>query len=437
MFTLPLPAVTTALASASEGAAGGDLLSRLFWLLPVMLLAGKFSGELFERIKQPAVLGELIVGALLGGSVLGIIPTAAGDPLTELVQILAELGVVVLLFEIGVETDIKQMFRVGLGALAVATVGVVLPFLLGFLYWASPLVTERFNLVSNTTTAIFIGATLTATSVGITARVMTDLHALRSVEGQLVIGAAVIDDVMGLVILGIVTALVGGNHVGVLEVGRSVLFAVGFLAAALAVGFALAPKIFSLIDKMQVRGVLLVSAFAFALIVASLANMVGLAMIVGAYAAGLILSGTNQFDVIHNRIKPVSDIFTPIFFLSIGAQIDVSLLNPFTGENRAVLAIGLVLLVIAVLGKFLAGYAAFWKRYNRAGVGLGMIPRGEVGLIFANIGLMNGVLSREVFSAVLLMVIGTTFLTPPVLKVAFVRGGTTDPSTGELEPEAA
>lgn len=435
MFTLPLPAVTTALASASEGAAGGDLLARLFWLLPVMLLAGKFSGELFERIKQPAVLGELIVGALLGGSVLGIIPTAPGDPLTELVQILAELGVVVLLFEIGVETDIKQMFRVGLGALAVATVGVLLPFLLGFLYWASPLVTERFNLVSNTTTAIFVGATLTATSVGITARVMTDLHALRSVEGQLVIGAAVIDDVMGLVILGIVTALVGGSHVGVFEIGRSVLFAVGFLTAALAVGFALAPRIFALIDKMQVRGVLLVSAFSFALIVASLANMVGLAMIVGAYAAGLILSGTNQFDVIHNRIKPVSDIFTPIFFLSIGAQIDVRLLNPFIPANQPVLAIGLALLLIAVVGKFVAGYAVFWKQYNRAGVGIGMIPRGEVGLIFANIGLMNGVLSREVFSAVLLMVIGTTFLTPPVLKVAFVRGGTTDPMTGEPEPE--
>jgi Kef-type K+ transport system membrane component KefB len=437
MIVITLPAASSAIAAAAEAAGGMDVITRLFWILPIMLLAGKFSGELFERMHQPAVLGELIVGALLGTSALGVIPTAAGDQTAEIIRVLAELGVVVLLFEVGVETDIKQMMRVGVGAFSVAAVGVILPFGLGFVYWMSPLVTERFNVVSNLTTAIFVGATLTATSVGITARVLTDLRALRSIEGQLVVGAAVIDDVMGLVILGIVTGLVGGSQVGLYEVGRSVVIASGFLVASLVLGFALAPRIFALIDRMRVRGVLLVSAFAFALIVASLANMVGLAFIVGAYAAGLILSGTNQFDVIHERIKPVSDIFTPIFFLSIGAQVDLRLLNPAEPQNRPVLAIGLVLLLIAVIGKFAAGYAVFWKRYNRVAVGVGMIPRGEVGLIFANIGLLSGVLSSEVFSAILLMVAGTTFVTPPALKWVFARWGTTNPTLDDVEPEAA
>lgn len=436
-MTIPdLAVLPTAIAAVAERT-GGDLIARLFWILPVMLLAGKFSGELFERIHQPAVLGELIMGALLGGSALRVIPTASGDPAAEIVRILAELGVIILLFEIGVETDLKQMRRVGLGALAVATVGVTLPFLFGFLYWMSPLVTERFNLVSNLTTAIFVGAALTATSVGITARVMTDLRALHSVEGQLVIGAAVIDDVMGLVILGIVSALAAGASVGLLDIARSTVVAVGFLALALVLGFALAPRIFGLIDKMQVRGVLLVTAFAFALIVASLANMVGLAFIVGAYAAGLILSGTNQFDMIHDRIKPVSDVFTPIFFMSIGAQLDLKLLNPAEAANHPVLLIGLVLLAIAIVGKIAAGWAVVWrKQYNRLAVGIGMVPRGEVGLIFANIGLTAGVLSSEVFGAILLMVVGTTFLTPPVLKLVFQRWGTTSPEDGEPVPAA-
>jgi Kef-type K+ transport system membrane component KefB len=433
-MSLPdLAALALAMPVADEG--GPNTLARLFWILPIMLLAGKFAGELFERMKQPAVLGELIVGGLLGASALGVIPTAAGDPAAEVIHILAELGVVILLFEIGVETDLKQMARVGGGALAVASVGVVLPFLLGFLYWISPLVTERFNLVSNVTTAIFIGAALTATSVGITARVLNDLKALHCVEGQLVIGAAVIDDVMGLVILGIVSALAAGASVGPFDVVRSTAIAVGFLAVSLILGLALAPRAFAIVDKMQVRGVLLVTAFAFALIVASLANMAGLAFIVGAYAAGLILSGTNQFDMIHDRIKPVADVFTPIFFLSIGARLDLKILNPADAANHPVLLIGLMLLIIAIVGKLAAGWAVLWKRYNRVAVGVGMVPRGEVGLIFANIGLTAGVLSSEVFGALLLMVVGTTFLTPPVLKLAFNRWGSTAPDTGpRLDP---
>ena len=175
---------------ASEGGGGtGDVIVHLFLVLGVMLLAGKFSGELFERLGQPAVLGELIAGILLGASVLGVIPTALDDPLTEVVTIFAEIGVVILLFEIGLETDLKQMFRVGPGALSVAAVGVALPLAAGYLFWMSPLVPADLSHVSRTTTAIFIGATLTATSVGITARVLearvVECHPCKNPQGSI------------------------------------------------------------------------------------------------------------------------------------------------------------------------------------------------------------------------------------------------------------
>lgn len=406
-----------------------QLVVRLFLVLPAMLVAGKLAGELCERIHQPAVLGELIAGALLGPSLVGLIPTAAGDPLTQLIHVLAEIGVVILLFEIGLDTDLKQFFRVGPGALMIAVTGVVLPFAGGFLFWHYTGLGHDFNITSNLTTAIFIGATLTATSVGITARVLSDLRAMHSLEAQLIIGAAVIDDILGLVILSVVASLVAGATVSALDIARSLGVAVGFLAGALVLGLALAPRVFALIDRMRVRGVLLVSALAFTLVVAALAHAVGSATIVGAFAAGLILSGTNQFDAIEERIKPVSDVFTPIFFLYIGAQLNLRLFNPFDEANRPVLAIGLMLFVIAVIGKLAVGYLVRWRDFNRFAVGVGMVPRGEVGLIFANIGLNGGVLSPELFGGILLMVIGTTFIAPPVLKLSFRHSGITDPRT--------
>lgn len=412
---------------AWAAAAGTDpVVTRFLVVLAVMLVAGKLSGELFERIGQPAVLGELIAGTLLGASVLGLIPSSPDDPLTEVVTLFAEIGVLVLLFEIGLETDLRQMLRVGKGAAAVALVGVGLPLLLGFALWLSPLVPPDMNIVGRHTTAIFVGATLTATSVGITARVLTDMRVMSSIEARLIIGAAVIDDVLGLVLLGLVASLAAGEAVSALVVTRSLAVAVGFLVVAVAAGMWLAPKLFSIIDRMRVRGILLVSAFAFVLAIAALAAAVGSAMIIGAFAAGLILSNTNQFGLIESRIKPVADIFTPVFFLSIGAQFDVGLLNPFAPGNMEVLAVGGLLFVIAVIGKVVAGWAVPWRKFNRWAVGLGMMPRGEVGLIFAQIGLSTGVLSTRLFSAILLMVIGTTFIAPFTLKWSFKRWGTTE-----------
>jgi len=427
--TALLLAAAPATAWASSGPdEGNSIIVRLFVVFGVMLLAGKFSGELFERIGQPAVLGELIAGILLGGSVLGIIPTAPDDSLTEVIRIFAEIGVVILLFEIGLESDLKQMFQVGLGSFTVAAVGVVIPMITGVVFWLSPLVDPSLDIGDRTTTAIFMGATLTATSVGITARVLQDLRAMHSVEARVVIGAAVIDDIMGLLILGIVSSLVAGEAVSAVGLTRSVGIAIGFLVIAVALGLMVAPKLFTLLDRMRVRGILVVAAFSFLMFLSAAADRVGLAMIVGAFAAGLILSGTNQFDVITNRIKPVADIFTPIFFLNIGAQFDVGLLNPSSHENRVILAIGGALFVIAVIGKVLAGWSVPWMKFNRPAVGIGMIPRGEVGLIFANMGLMAGVVSRTMFSAVVIMLMGTTFIAPPLLKWGFGRWGITDPS---------
>ncbi len=409
---------------ASESAEHPDF-ARMFWVLAIMLLVGKLSGEASERVGQPAVLGELLAGALLGGSLLGVIPTGADDALTPVIDILAEIGVVVLLFEIGLETDLRAMFRVGRGATSIAVVGVTLPMAGGILFWLSPLARHEFGLVTVGMTGVFIGATLTATSVGITARVLHDLRAMHSLESRLIIGAAVIDDIIGLILLGLVSALAAGNAVNVLTVARSFAVAVGFLVVAVGAGLVIAPRVFDFVNRMRVRGVLLVAAFSFVLVIAALADTVGSAPIVGAFAAGLILSGTNQFELISQRIRPVADIFTPIFFLSIGAKFDVALLNPLQPENVPVLMMGVALFVIAIAGKIAAGWAVPWRRHNRLAVGVGMIPRGEVGLIFANMGLAMGVLSNELFGAVIIMVIGTTFVSPPLLKWAFMKFGVT------------
>lgn len=406
-------------------ASGPDDLVRLFVVLAIILAAGKFSGELFDRIGQPPVLGELLAGALLGGSALGIIPTGPDDPLYGILHVLAEIGVVILLFEIGLETNLKQLLRVGPAAASVALVGVALPFAAGFLYWVSPLGVSAFNAAPASTTAVFLGAALTATSVGITARVLTDLKIFRSTEAQTILGAAVLDDVLGLVLLGLVARLAAGGSVGVAQVGSALGVALGFLALALGLGLLIAPRVFATIDRMKVRGVLLVSAFAFVLMVAALAQVAGSAMIIGAFAAGIILSGTNQIAAIESQMKPVADIFAPLFFLSIGAQLDLGVLNVLVAENRPVLVVGGVVTLIAALGKIAAGWAAPWLSFNRLAVGLGMMPRGEVGLIFADLGLSEGVLSRQLFGAIMIMVVATTFLAPPLLKWSVRRGGVT------------
>jgi Kef-type K+ transport system membrane component KefB len=398
------------------GAEGGVDVARLFLVLAAMLVGAKILGEAAERIGQPAVLGELVAGVLLGSSVLGIIPTEGTA--AELIHVFAELGVLLLLFEIGLETDLREMFRVGPASLAVACVGVALPFALGYAYWMyAPHPGSAGG--DLTTAAIFVGATLTATSVGITARVLSDLGRMNTQEARIIIGAAVIDDVLGLVILSVVSGLAAGAAVTTLGIVRTLAVAVGFLVVAVLVGRFAVPRLFDVVVRMRVRYVLLIAALAFALGLASLASLAGSALIIGAFAAGIILSGTNQFDTIEHEVKPVASVFAPVFFVSVGASVNLGLLNPATPEALGTLLVAGGLTLIAIVGKLAAGWGAPWVRFRRVVVGVGMIPRGEVGLIFADIGRRSGVLADEVFGAVLLMVMATTFVAPPALKGLF------------------
>lgn len=400
-------------------------IAGLFLVLAGMLVAAKLLGELAERFGQPAVLGELIAGVILGGSVLGIVPTEGTG--AEIIHVLAELGVVLLLFEIGLETDLKEMFRVGTASVSVATVGVLLPFVFGFAYWAYLPHAAGEGSTDRTMAAIFVGATLTATSVGITARVLSDIGQMHSEEAKIIIGAAIIDDVLGLVILTVVSGMAAGASVEALGVLRVLLVAVGFLVIAIMVGRYAAPRLFDLVVRMRVRYVLLVFAIAFALGLSAAASLIGSALIIGAFAAGLILSGTNQFDTIEQEVRPVASIFTPIFFVSVGSSVNIGLLNPAREGAGAILGVAAVLTLLAMVGKLAAGWAAPWVSFRRLVVGVGMVPRGEVGLIFADIGRRTGILNEAVFGAVLLMIMATTFVAPPALKALF------GPSSGTLK----
>lgn len=406
----------------------GFSVERFFFALALALIASKILGELSERIKQPAVLGELLAGVFLGGSVLTVVPSTPGKPGYETFHLLGEVGVVILLFEIGLETDLRDLIRVGVTSTLVAVVGVILPFFLGLI---SMIAFERFGVLSginpafSALVAITVGATLTATSVGITARVLSDMNRLQSEEARIVLGAAVIDDVLGLIILAAVTGLIQaakeGTGIGIStsEVGIITLKAFGFLFGSILIGDLASRRLFDLVKKMKVRGVLLLSALSFAFILAFLAELFGLAPIVGAFVAGLILARTNQFKAIEGQLKPVADVFTPIFFIMIGSAVDIGVFNPFISENSPILIVAVVLFIVAVVGKLGSGWVVFKKGIKRSVIGVGMIPRGEVGLIFAQVGLTSGIFDSSLFSAVTMMVMLTTFICPPLLKIIF------------------
>lgn len=390
------------LLAAAEGSAGA--FEHLLVVIVATIVATKLLGELAQRIGQPAVLGELIAGVLLGASVLGLF-----DPADPILHSLSELGVLILLFQIGLHTDLRSLARVGASALTVGAVGVVLPFGGGII------VAEMLGIA--TMPSIVIGAALTATSIGISARVLSDLGRLNSKEGQVVIGAAVFDDVVGLIILSIVASMVAGAAVTVGGIARISAIAVGFVVVALALGSIAIPPLFRMIERIRVTGTLGIMALGFALLLAWLAAQGGSAMIIGAFAAGLILHPTPQRKEIERSMTELGFLFVPIFFVSVGASVDVAALL-----TREALLIGSALIVVGVLGKLAAGYAPWWFKGNRTLVGVAMIPRGEVGLIFAKLGLLAGVLDGALFGALMLMVVVTTFMTPPLLGMIAKRG---------------
>lgn len=390
-------------------AEGGSAMSvpEFLFLLIVILASAKLLGELAERIGQPAVLGELIAGVLVGGSVLGLV-----DPGVESIHLLAEIGVIILLFEIGLETDLRQLLKVGGASTMVALVGVVVPFVLGY--------AVAVGLGIAQLPAIVFGAALTATSVGITARVLSDLGRLQEPESQIVLGAAVIDDIVGLIILGVVSGLVAGEAVTVGTIAKVTGLAFGFLVVALLLGRLIVPPLFGLLARLGRAETVAAMALVFAFLLAYVADASGSALIIGAFTAGLLLQPTPQAAVIEDGVVRLGQFFVPIFFVVVGASVDVR-----TFAQMEVATIGVALVVVAVVGKFVAGYAPFWFKGKKSVIGVGMVPRGEVGLIFAQLGLTSGVLTVGQFSALALMVIATTFMAPPLLKALFppVEGG--------------
>jgi Kef-type K+ transport system membrane component KefB len=384
-----------------------------------MLGAAKVGGHVAARLRQPSVLGELIAGVLLGT----VLPTFADIPGIEL---LAQLGALILLFEAGLESTVADMLKVGLSSLLVAVIGVATPFALGWLVgaWLAP---EQGPYAH-----AFLGATLTATSVGITARVLADLGKSRTTEARIILGAAVIDDILGLVILAIVTGAVQSADRGeALRYGEVIVIvakAVVFLVGALSLGLLISPRLFRLASRVQGQGVLLSTALVFCFLLSFLSSAVGLAPIVGSYAAGLILedvhwkdfAGREEHDL-RELLHPIATVLVPIFFVLMGMRVDLgALIHP------EVLLLAVALTVAAVIGKQACGLGAIGRRIDRVSIGVGMIPRGEVGLIFAGIGTtltLGGrrLLDDGMFSAIVLMIMVTTLITPPVLKWSLHR----------------
>lgn len=421
------------LAAESGGGGHGEhsiIVVEFLLSLVVVILGAKLGGELFERLNQPAVLGELLVGIVLGN--LTLVGVGILEPLkqSDALAIAAEIGVIILLFEVGLESHLRELMAVGLSALLVATLGVVAPMVLG--YGVSSLLMPDLPWYVHT----FVGATLAATSVGITARVLKDLKRMDTKEARIILGAAVVDDVLGLIVLAVVSGVIasisstGSAAVNFTDAGIIVAKAVAFLAAAIILGQFLHVKMLGFGKRFRVAGIPLAVALSTCFFWAGIAGLIGLAPIVGAFAAGLVLEESDYHDFtlrgeesIEKLIRPISSIVVPVFFVVMGLKVDLSVF----GSLNVLLLAGAIT-AAAVIGKQVCSLGVLEKGLNRLVVGIGMIPRGEVGLIFTGIGagLMVGgepVLGPQLVSAMVVMVMVTTLVTPPLLKAFFARKG--------------
>ncbi|MEQ8538859.1 MAG: cation:proton antiporter [Coleofasciculus sp. D1-CHI-01] len=437
------------LATAPEN--GSIVLAGVLLSLVIIYLASKLGGELSKAVDLPPVLGELVGGVVVGVSALHLLVfpesgAVAADSLlmkllqwigdlspeavisvfetqSEVVSVLAEIGVIILLFEIGLESDLRDLKEVGYQAAIVAVVGVVAPFAAG-----TAGLMFFFNV--GAIPAIFAGAALTATSIGITSKVLSELGRLKSKEGQIIVGAAVIDDVLGIIVLAVVASLAKTGEVDVFNVIYLIISATVFLLGSILLGKFFNQSFVTIADKLQTRGQLVIPAFTFAFLMAFLANVIQLEAILGAFAAGLVLDETDKRKELDKQVVPIADILVPIFFVAVGAKADLGVLNPAVPENREGLVIAVFLIGVAIIGKLVTGWTFIGQpQINRLAIGVGMIPRGEVGLVFAGIGSASGVLSKPLEAAIIIMVILTTFLAPPFLRVAF-KGS---PEAAEVE----
>ncbi|MCC5597689.1 cation:proton antiporter [Nostoc favosum] len=438
---LPVGLQSPFLATTNEAEYAPIVLTGVLLSLVVIYLASKIGGELFRMMDLPPVLGELVGGVVVGASALHLVvfpdSGAAGsdsiimtilqfinnlsaDAVTsifqsqsEVVSVLAELGVIILLFEIGLESDLKELQKVGYQATIVACVGVAVPFAAGtaglILLFHAPVIP-----------AIFAGAALTATSIGITSKVLSEIGQLKSREGQIIVGAAVIDDILGIIVLAVVASLAKTGEVDIFNVIYLIVSATVFLIGSILLGKYFNQSFVAIADKLQTRGNLIIPAFIFAFFMAFLGSAIHLEAILGAFAAGLVLDETDKRKELDEQVKPVADMLVPVFFVTVGAKVDLGVLNPLVPGNREGLIIATFLIAIAIIGKVVTGWSVFGQPgINRLAVGVGMIPRGEVGLVFAAIGAASGTLDKPLQAAIVIMVILTTFLAPPLLRFAF------------------
>ncbi|MDR2811719.1 MAG: cation:proton antiporter [Endomicrobium sp.] len=370
--------------------------------LASILFFARIFGEIALKLGQSAIIGELLAGVLIGPSILGLVHEA------PVLTSISELGAVILLFEVGLSTDLKEFLKAGGWAISVAFIGVVIPYFLGYLVF--------LHFGFSITQSIFAGAVFTATSVGITARLFMDFKKLQTEEAKIVLGAAVIDDVIGLAILAIVLKLVQDGTVTFGTVASMSGTAVLFLVLSVAAGILIVPTLFRFVSKMKQEHVIFVMGIVFCFVVSAFATKVGLASIVGSFVAGLVLSTTNHSEEIRRDIKPIYAFFVPVFFVLMGTNVDISTFNLFVAANREILILIAVLLVVAFIGKAVAGFVVLKKGINKFLIGVSMVPRGEVGLIFAGIGFKNNVFGSNEYSALVAVIMLTTFITPIILR---------------------
>jgi len=405
----------------------------------LIFLAAKVAAELFERIHQPPVIGELLAGLIIGPYAFGFIGTpdhglvtafhgdasAAQEAVQVVYHVIAELGVVVLLFFVGLETRVADILKVGGRATAVATLGVVLPFLLGTGLMAFVFGRAQIE-------AIFVGAAMVATSVGITARVLRDLGVINTVEARIILGAAVIDDILAMVILAVIAGVATTGSINAFQlaviVGQAVLFTI-FVAL---VGTGVIRRFGLGLGRLKMDNAPFTVSLLAMLGLASLSAQIGLAAIIGAFLAGMVFAEAREHFELEHQALAVYQFLTPFFFVIIGSQVDWRLFL-----NGQLMGIALAVTALALVGKIVGcGGAVGGMGLRTMGiVGVGMTPRGEVGLIVAGLGLQLGAIPTDIFSVVVIMSILTTIFAPPLLR-ALYAGHPTVQTISDEEPQA-
>lgn len=404
-------------------------ITQILFLLLLIFASAKLLGEVFERFKQSAVIGEILAGVILGPvlkmtGAYELFPALNLLGTSEIFTVLAEIGVIILLFNVGLHTKVEEIMRVGKSSLVVAVLGVIFPFIFGYLY----------TLIINHTTieAMFIAAAMVATSVGITARVFADLGIVETRAARVILGAAVIDDVVGLVVLAIVTGL-GKGTLSLVKIGLITLEALGFIIFLIIVGRRIVHRVIPRVASFRTKDAVFSMAILFCLLLSAVASYIDLAAIVGAFLAGMILSELNLEFNLSVKTESLYNFLVPFFFVILGTWVDLSIFN-----HPTLLWAALIITLFAILGKLLGcGLGAL----NLGGkealvVGFGMVPRGEVGMIIASLGFSMNAITSDLYTVIIFMVMATTLMTPPILrKLVFKKPEEKPLEDKKVEPE--